>query len=442
MDENKLTKIINNWLNSDKYKMMLNGEKYYMTQNKILNRAFYYWTRNEKKPDTYRANVKIANNFFKVILDQKVSYLLGKDITINEFTPSFDINEEIYYTAESASQCSVGWLFIYIDKNSMLKQKTIPSETIIRINDNTIEENTTGIIRLYSLFNDDDIEEFYCELWEDNKYTIYKKDGGIYKFQEEKTHLNNGVSWGRIPFIRLDNNRYGYSDLCPIKSLVDAYDIIISDFANNFVDFQEVILMIKNYAENVKTEEAAAEFMEWLKKHKVISVKDNGDVEIINKEIPYQARIEFLQLLRKLIFLFSQAVDIDDLTGSNLTNVNIESRFASLDQKAEKFKKELLKFVRTMLEFSNLYNQLINTAKGIQDVFSAEIIFNKSQLINEHEKIEDCVTQVGTGVASHRTIVANNPIVNDVEAELKEIEKDELNSNNNNYDGNADNDFE
>lgn len=441
MDENKLTKIINNWLNSDKYKMMLNGEKYYMTQNKILNRAFYYWTRNEKKPDTYRANVKIANNFFKVILDQKVSYLLGKDITINEFTPSFDINEEIYYTAESASQCSVGWLFIYIDKNSMLKQKTIPSETIIEITDNTIEENTTGIIRLYSLFNDDDIEEFYCELWEDNKYTIYKKDGGIYKFQEEKTHLNN-VSWGRIPFIRLDNNRYGYSDLCPIKSLVDAYDIIISDFANNFVDFQEVILMIKNYAENVKTEEAAAEFMEWLKKHKVISVKDNGDVEIINKEIPYQARIEFLQLLRKLIFLFSQAVDIDDLTGSNLTNVNIESRFASLDQKAEKFKKELLKFVRTMLEFSNLYNQLINTAKGIQDVFSAEIIFNKSQLINEHEKIEDCVTMVGTGVAAHKTIVANNPIVNDVEAELKEIEKDELNSNNNNYDGNAYNDFE
>lgn len=427
MDSSILTKIINNWIGSARYKMMVDGERYYLTNNDIKTRKFFYWSRKEKHPDIYRSNVKIANNFFKTILDQKISYCLGKDVVVKNFNPSFDINEEIYYVAEAASQKSIGWLFIYVDIDGVLKQKTIPSETIIEITDGTIEDNVTEIIRIYDLGDDK-----FCEVWDNLSKTTYQLKDGLYQEISTETHLNNNISWGVIPFIKLENNRYGYSDLDPIKPLIDAYDLIISDFANNFIDFQEIILLVKNYAENVKTEEAAAEFMEFLKKNKVINVKDNGDVEILSKEVPFQARKEFLEILRKNIFLFAQAVDIDDLSGSNLTNVNIKSKFSMLDQKANKFLKECKKFVIGLLTFSNKYNEIQKQSKQISQITASDIIFNKSQLINESEKIHDCIDMVGTGVAAQETIVANNPIVDDPEKELVKIDKDELNDTNNN----------
>lgn len=435
MESKLLTQIISNYIGSLKHEMAKAGTRYYLTDNDIRKRQFHYWSRNKKHKDEYRSNAKIPTNFLKTIIDQKVSYCLGKDIVINNFEPSFDINEELYYTAETASQQSVGWLYIYV-KEDQLKQKTMGNDSVmIPVYDETIEKNLVSVIRAYQIG-----EDCFAEIWSSETVEEYKKDkqSGLYEFVLERTHLENNISWGKIPFIQLKNNKYESSDLVPIKDLIDSYDIIISDFVNNFVDFQEVILMIKNYAENVSTEEAAAEFMEFLKKHKVINVKDNGDVEVINKEIPHIARSEFLSILRKLIFLFSQAVDIDELAGSNLTNVNIKARFSMLDQKANLFIKEIKKAVYELLWFSNQYNLLKNKTGQVGEISKAEIIINKSQIINESEIIDDCVKQADTGILSRNTNVSNNPWVKDTEVELKLIDEDEWNNSGDGGDGDLD----
>ena len=52
-----------------------------------------------------------------------------------------------------------------------------------------------------------------------------------------------------------------------------------------------------------------------------------------------------------------------------------------------------------------------------------EFIFNKSMITNESEKISDC--QNAEGQVSRRTILAHHPFVTDVDAELKQLQKEE-----------------
>lgn len=419
MSPDELKKYINDFLDSKKYQNMLTGYRYYNTDNDIESRKFYFYDiKEEQKTDKYRSNVKISNNFFATIVDQLTSYCFSKDIIIDDFpTLKIDINEDISDVAEEACQKAVGWTYIYVDENGELKTKVMNSEQIIEIRDGTLNNLLVYVIRLYSVN-----EVKFAEVWDDINVTTYelKKDKG-YELIEQRTHLDNNESWNMIPFIPFYYNRYETTALKPIKGLIDAYDYTISDFANNFIDFQEIIYFVKNYAENVSTPQAATEIMNWLKKYKIINVKEDGDIDILRQEVPYQARGEFLQILKKLIFTFGQGVDIDDLKGSSLTNVVVKAHFALLDMKSNKFIKQSKKYIKEMLKIDNRWNEL--KSQPTSELTKAKQTYNKSIIINETEIIEGNVKS--DGIISRKTNISNHPWVDDVEEELKLIDEDE-----------------
>lgn len=417
MISEEITKIINNWMNSQKRTDMLTSQSYYLSQNNILNRRFWYFKVNQKLEDKYRSNVKISNNFLSTVVDQKVSYCLAKDVIIDAETV-FDINDNIDETAEEASIKSVGWTHIYVDKFGNIKLKTMESENIIPVLDGSIEENLEYVIRTYEVSDNK-----MAQLWDSDYITTYKlNDKGLYVEQSKQTHLDNDISWGLIPFIPLYNNRYKTTDLNNIKILIDTYDFTESDFANNFIDFQELILFIKNYNENVATAEAASELMDWIKKYKVINVKADGDLKIISQEVPYLARIEFLNLLKNNIYAFSQSVDINELSGGSLTNVAIEAHFSLLDMKSNKFLKECKRYIQLMLQFTNKWNEMKNL-KEI-NIPETKITFNKTIIINEKERIDGCVAS--ENVISTETVIENHPFVEDSNEEIERFKEQQL----------------
>lgn len=419
-DEIKL--IIDQFQESEKYKAMIAGENYYIGNNDIKKRKFFFYSLNDVKTvDEYRSNIKVPSNFLVPIIDHKTSYCFAQDVTIEDFDMSIDINEELMFVAEEAAKTSIGWLYLYIDNQKNLKSKTMESKTIIPLYDNSIEKNLVGLIRFYDLGDDE-----YAEYWEDNQFSVFWMDKGTYKLEKVENHI-----WGMIPFIPFKNNRQERTDLSNIKDLIDAYDIILSDFNNNFIDFQEVILLLKNYAENVATPEAAIEVMNWLKKYKIINVKADGGFEIIAKEVPYQARKELITLLRKLIYETAQAVDLDELKGGSLTNVVIKAYFVFFDLKCNKMLKEAKKFIKKIMEFSNIYNSLRNLP--IYSIGASTITFNKSVIINESELISSLVLLDGS--ISKKTFLSQIPFITDVEQELKQLDEDLLNYGNNDLTG-------
>lgn len=414
----EIYKLVNGWLSSQEYKDMLDGKRYYICKNDILKRKFYYFKINEQVEDIYRSNIKVANDFLKIIIDQKVSYCLSKDVIIDNILDlPFDINDEIDYVAEDASQKNVGWCYVWIDPiDGTFKQKQVDAENLIPIYDNTIEEKLTAILRFYIVDKDK-----YVEYWDAQNKTLYIEDGPKYVEISTEAHFNDGSGWGKVPFVRLRNNKYGMNDLSNIKSLIDAYDWTISDFANNFIDFQELIYKLVDYAESLRDEQSLAELIDFLKKYKIISVGEKGDFEVVTTEVPYEARSQFLEILRKNIFMMSHSVDTEKLSGGDLTNVTIKAYFQNLDQKCNKFLKECKRYVLDMLYFSNRYKEINNMPTD--DLTKVNVKFNKSLIINEVEVIETLITMGLT--LSKETLVKLCPWVDDPDEELKKIEAQE-----------------
>lgn len=414
MTGSEIRDIINDFIKSDKYKNMVDGENYYLGKNDILKRKFYMYGLVDKEYDTYRSNIKTASNFIKPIIDHKISYCFSNDIVLENFeTMAIDYNEEIDVIAENAAKASIGWGYIYINNLKELKLINIDPKTIIPIYESSIEHNLIKVIRFYEI---DTIK--YAEVWENDYMILYECKKDEYIIIDSKIN-----DWGIIPFIPFKNNNEQTTDIENIKALIDAYDIILSDFNNNFIDFQEAIILLKNYADNVATPEAAIEIMNWFKKYKIINVKADGGLEILTREIPYQARKELVSLLRKLIYETAQAVDLEELKGGSLTNIVIKAYFIFFDLKCNKIIKEAKKFIKKLMLFSNLYNQMRNTSQS--NIVNAKIVFNKSILINETEIIENCVKS--DGIISKKTVISNHPWVTDIDNELKQIDEDLLN---------------
>jgi len=92
-DNKEVTKILNNLINnfenSEIRQKMIDGENYYRSENtEIMNRMMLIYAEDEdgnpyEIEDPYKANNKLASGFLKVLIDQKINYLLGKEVTID-----------------------------------------------------------------------------------------------------------------------------------------------------------------------------------------------------------------------------------------------------------------------------------------------------------------------------------------------------------------------
>lgn len=421
MELKDILKTVNSFKNSTVYENMVIGEKYFKNQCDILNRKFYYYPMSVRTLDPYRANNKIVDNFFRTLVEQKVSYCLAKDVIIQNYNPLIDINSFIDDMAEEASIKGVSWAHPYINALQSIKVVMIPSEEIIPIFDETLEKNLLNIIRTYK--SSDKTE--YVEFWDNEKVIYYIKDKNNTLIQtNEQAH-----PWGIVPFVPLYNNRYEMNDLENIKALIDSFDKCVSDFANNFEDFQDVYYKLKNYVGSTEKLEDIANITEFLKQQKMIPVSDNGDFEAIQLEIPHIARGEYLQMIRELIFLFGQGVDTDALSGGSLTNVVIKARFANLEQKCNKFMKFVKRFIEEIMYFDVKYKTI--TGNSETDTSKMNVVFNTTLLINENEKIESLSKATnGSKIMSTETAVESNPFVDDANVEIQKLNNESKDSNN------------
>ncbi|MEY2669775.1 MAG: hypothetical protein RLZZ577_91 [Bacteroidota bacterium] len=421
---------------------MFDGTQYYKSKNVVINaRDFSYFSNGMLNKDTFRANNKIANGFLKVIIDQKINYSLSKPFIIkgaDNCLKLFDVNTLLRKTCKEASKKGVEWVHTYINKNGEFKVINISGQEIIPIYDNSFDAELLQIIRYYTVLlqeGKDTKQRYKVEVWDKEKVTYYMQDSNskyyldievdpnpMYHWQEVTTQLGEltkieGHGWGKVPFVPLWNNDEHTNDLEQIKAHIDMYDIIISDFSNNLEDLQDAVIKLKNYS---GVTENMGEFLEYLKRYKVLPLDSEGDAEYLTTEIPIEARKEMLSILRDNIFEFGQGVDVNKTGDGNITNVVIRNRYAGLDLKANDTEARIKEFLKEIFWFCNEYLKL--TSQQQDDINKFEITFNRSLIINLKETIESVVAS--KGIISDRTVVANHPWVEDVDKELKEMDTD------------------
>ena len=257
----------------------------------------------------------------------------------------------------------------------------------------------------------------YIRLFEEDGVRILRQTGGLLSVAVEKepyrrTLISDALEsavvtetgYGRLPLIPLMANTEAASELTPaIKAKIDAYDAILSDFADNLERANDVYWVLNNFG---GTMDEVAELLEQINRVKAVANLSDGSgsgatAEPRTIEVPYAARREALSLLERALYQDYMALNMDALTGGSLTNVAIRAAAADLNLKADRYEWQLRRFVQELLTL---------IGRPTEDIrFIRQTIANDSEVVQDIYRMRQDIDQ--------RTALRLNPYIQEEEIE-------------------------
>ena len=434
MDINKIKLIIRN--DQQRRKTVLEHKKYYEYDNDIKTTGIVP-VDNYKDP-LRQADNRIAHNFHELLVNEKAAYMFTYPVLFDIDDNRSELNDEVLRILgddfESisknlcieASNAGVAWLHYWYgvdeigDKKSF-EYEMVETEQIIPVYSNTLKKELVSLFRYYPSVEEQEngqYKNFVCfEYWTENKFEIYKFEGyidgaDIRYVPGEYEEVEHAI--GAIPFIEFCNNKSRRSDLSKYKDLIDLYDKVMSGFANDLEDIQQIIYILENYGgTNLK------EFLGDLKRYKAVKTNSglqgsSGGVKTLQIEIPVEARKVILEKLKKQIYESGQGLQQDTESFGNASGVALKFFYRKLELKSglteTEFRKGFNKLVRAILNYLDKDESL-----KIQQTYT------RNMISNDLENAQ--IAQASAGIIPQKYILRNHPWIDDPEEAEEEIEK-------------------
>jgi SPP1 family phage portal protein len=449
-------------LKSERKREMQKGVEYFKAKHDIMSRRMTYFQDGAEIEDKTKANHKLIHAYHRLLVLQKAGYIVGNPIMfsvdgeddaaekfanrINELLGE-PFNDKANMWVQGAANKGVEWLHPFIDKNGDFRYVIIPAEQAIPIYDTEYEEDLIGFIRYYTITVVDGEKQkkrYRVEVWDNEKVTYYMEQedqsyeldltcdpNPRYHWYEWNTVKPDQVrpnSWGRIPFIGLENNDDHIPDIRITKSLIDDYDRNTSDFSNNLTDIQELIWILKGYEGT-----SLDEFLKNLKGKKAINVNGpDAGVDTATAELPSEAREAHLNRLEDDIFIFGMGINPkSDEFGNSPSGVALKFMYRLLDLNADILIRKMKGSLREFMYFVTTYINLKD--KTAYDYTKVKFTFKKSMISNDVELVQS--VRDSEGVVSKKTQLEHHPFVEDVEEELKRLDEERKAGESEEYEG-------
>lgn len=419
---------------------MLDGDAYYKNENIIKRRQIYRFENEQKVIDDLKPNNKISHSFMKLLVDEKIGYFLGQDVTItsendklqeavNEILDDefMDVLNDI---GVEASNKGISWLHVYMDEEGNLKFMHIPAEQIIPLWSDIAHKELDALIRYYYVDTYVGLENKQIkkvEYWTKDSVMYYVEENGVLipdieanEIGEHIGHFNldgTELGWGTIPYIPFKNNSYELSDLHFVRGIVDEYDKRTSDTANTLEELSDIVYVLKNYGGT-----SLSEFMRDLKYYKAIKVDDDGGVDTISGSIDISAVEAHLDRLKKDFYHFGQGVDMDTSNiGNSPSGVALEFLYSKLKLKVDNMERKFKYAFKILFYFITEY--LGVSGGGVYNPKDLKVTFTRSMVSNLVENIE--AVNTSSQLISKKTALAHHPWVDNVEEEMQQLEDEQ-----------------
>lgn len=440
---------INDWLGSDKFKFMQEGQRYYESKNDILNRKRTVIGRNgEMVEAAYLANNRLPHAFMRKLTKQKIGYLLSKPFTVTSDDENFQEALGAYFTkdfyrlfkngGQDAVVAGLGWLQIYYSEEGVLRFKRIPATEIIPFwedIDHTIlgsairvydveqyDGGTKKTIRKVQYFTHDCVFNYVMDddgLVEDEmapvEYNFSIQSDVVPATDGEHSCVSEYCMWDEIPLIPLKYNPEEDSLLKYIKELVDDYDRRTSDMSNVIQDEPDKVKVVKDYDGTDK-----GEFVFNLARYRTLFLRGTGSVETLDTSISTEAIEQHLTRLRADIYEFGGGVDTQNKDLGNASGVALKFVYSDLDMDCNDFGAELAWAVEKICWF--IKQDLMLKGEGDFTEATIDVVFNTDITINETETISNIRNSVG--IVSNKTLLDQHPYVTDTQEELKQLDQE------------------
>ena len=364
---------------SDKKQQARKGLQYYECAHDIKDyRIFFVDADGQLQEDKTKSNIKISHPFLTELIDQKVQYMLSgkeaygsasyvksdipelQDELDARFNENDEFNAELHEALTGASVKGIEYMYAYMGEDGKTTFQCADSLGVVEVRKDETADGCDYVIYHYVdrigpdnkkikriQVWDKDQTYFYCQVDDgalvlDESQEINPRPHVIYTKDGDESPYYDG--FGFIPFFALPNNKKHFSDLKPVKELIDDYDLMSCGLSNNIQDANEVLYVVKGFDGEMD------EMMLNMKAKKHIGLPEEGDVEIRTIDIPYQARQAKLELDEKNIYRFGMGFNSSQLGDGNITNVVIKNRYALLDLKCNKMELHLKNFFRKILK--------------------------------------------------------------------------------------------
>lgn len=425
------------------------AEKYYKNENDILRLKNPVEEKSDDTNNPLRnADNRISHPWHQLLVDQKASYTMA-------VPPTFDVdddgmNENIDKVlgdkfpkvakelAVNASNSGIAWLHVWKDDTksgdmgSFFRYAVVDSKQIIPVFSKSLDKKLEGVLRVYQDYDTNGDKIVVYEYWNETECeTFYRKasesiDDGLQEYEifnlyDISSNQQIGTTnvyvheWEEIPFIPFRNNHIEQNDLAKIKKQIDVYDKVYSGFVNDVDDIQEIIFVLTNYSGTDKQE-----FLNDLKKYKMVKVEDDDDskggVETLAIDIPIEARAKLLEITREAIFVLGQGVDPQKNIGQNNSGVALKQMYSLLELKASGLETEF------RIGFAELVRFILRFYKKDPDI-TIKQTWTRTQINNDLEQA-DIIAKLAAST-SKENIAKSNPLVEDWQAELDSLEKEQ-----------------
>lgn len=432
--------------NSAEYKKAVEEQEYMAGRNvEIMNvMRVIYNMAGLPETDFTKHNFKIRNRLIHRLVTDRCSYSLGngvsfagkkkeivngKRVTVDKTKDAlgnrFDrmLNRTAYWALSNGE----AFMYVHMGHTKPEWQYTLFKKTEFLP---LYDEDTgalRGGVRFWSL--DWGKRPITAVLYTEEGYTKYKTPAKKYglsaleKVEELKPYIETveeseafgeeitgESSMPMLPIFPLYSGEGRLSALDNMKPKIDAYDMILSGFANDVVDIPQVYWLISGAMG--MTEADKRQLLDRLiLQHMAVVDGENSKIQGYTQDIPVDARERSLKQLRNQIYEDWGGFDVHTVEAGS-TNDHIDAGYWPMDEEADAFEYELIDFIQNILEMM-----------GIEDTPQ----FKRNRVSNQKEQTDMVVS--AAQYLDEQTVLEKLPFVtvDEVDAILDRKDADSYN---------------
>lgn len=386
----------------------------------------HFAIQNRQFDDTNKPNNRVVHNFPKLIVDTSVAYLTGEPIAYsgdektitairNILDGDFidDLNTEEAKFSSIFGHCfEIAW----INSEGKLRFKVVSPKNCFIVYSMDLDEEPLaavyynqfldpqgkGFTRIYEVFTKDSKWSFSTET-----QTKPENSTKVKGFKETPNALK------MFPVTELVANEERLGDFEAQISLIDAYNLAVSDSVNDIAYWNDAYLWLQGF--DISDDGTAIANM---KNDKVIVTDENGQVQFITKNVNDKHLENIKDRAREDIFSLSQTPDLASTNFTAASGVSMRSRTQPLENKTSikesKFKKLLRKRFKIVCEYLKLRKEAGSTdlkPEEVVPVFVRNLPQSYSELADMALKMKDTM--------SDETILAQFPFITNPAEEVK-----------------------
>lgn len=397
----------------------------------------YYHGKHAILEESDREN-KLVCNHAKDIADTATSYFLGNPISYKSEEKDLLVLTDALETAEADETDGDNALdlaifgraydYIYTRKDDTeLMIKNLDPRNTFMVYDDSIEQNELFAVYYY-VKKDDSIHsaapEYIATVLTEHYLWVFdlpKIPSAASVLQGPEEHFKS-----RIPITEWLNNKMGLGDYELQIPLIDAYNALMSDRITDKEQFIDSILAIYGTLlsddESAKSDSSSSDTpMKRLKREKLLEMPDGSRAEYLIRTFD-EAGVDVLRrAIEQDIHKFSHIPCLTDENFSgNVSGVAMEFKLLGIENitkiKTRYYRKGLRKRMQIFCDW------LQTNGRGTIDPNKIKAIFTRAMPKNLLE-ISQYVANL-KGTVSQRTLLAQIPFVDDPDAEIKAVEKE------------------